>query len=142
MNNKQKLKKKKKKEVKAKNRVLARRNKIREQNSKTKKEEKDAMKYRDKVKPIVNVVQPTDDDEEKIKERLESHLKTIQKEREEFDVEEKNRKELNEWLESKGHLDLKSKMEELQKMAVEKNKKEKKGGKMKGSAKVKFTTNN
>jgi hypothetical protein len=72
-----------------------------------------------KQKPIVNDINKSKEaaklKEELIKEQLEKNLKILQALEDQYDLEQKNRTELNQRLESEGHFTLREKLDALHK---------------------------
>ena len=76
-----------------------------------------------KQKPIVNDINKSKEvaklKEELIKEQLEKNLQILQALEEQYDLEQKNRTELNQRLESEGHFTLREKLDALHKNNLE-----------------------
>ena len=76
-----------------------------------------------KQKPIVNDINKSKEvaklKEELIKEQLEKNLKILQALEDQYDLEQKNRTELNQRLESEGHFTLREKLDALHKNNLE-----------------------
>lgn len=117
MSKKQQERKKKLREEIAKKRVLARRTILRKQASENLKSSRLEKKFREKIKPIIkdegkNKIME-DRKNEKILSKLEKNLEILKALEDEYLEELNQKKQINENLESEGHLTFKEKMDAL-----------------------------
>jgi hypothetical protein len=114
----QKERKKKGREDKARARVLARRQKIREINRQETRSRMLDDRFREKLKPIVKdpeVQKSLEESEQKrVQERLERNMQILKALEEEYEAEQNRKKEIGEELEAQGHTTLKEKFDALE----------------------------
>lgn len=114
----QKERKKKDREAKAKARVLSRRHKIREARSEESRARALDKKFRERIKPFVKDPERQAEieasEEAKVRERLERNMQILKALEEEYEAEQNRKKEFNEELESMGHETLKEKLNAME----------------------------
>lgn len=130
MSKKQQERKKKKRQEIAKNRVLKRREFIRQEKKKSLMEEKLEKETNEsvygKTQPIVNkdslscsIEEEAKDLPEDVKEKIQHNMKILEALEEEYDKEVNQRKKINDKLEKEGHTTMKEKMDALHQKALE-----------------------
>jgi hypothetical protein len=111
-------KKKKAREMKAKARVLSRRQKLDQLKKEERRGARLSKKFREKLKPIVKDPEAKKRFEEieskKTLEKLEKNMQVLKALEEEYIREKEAKKQLNEELEAEGHTTLKEKMKALE----------------------------
>lgn len=130
MSKKQQERKKKKREEIAKNRVLKRREFIRQEKKKSLMEQKLEKETNESVygkqQPILNKdlslsvsEEETNEMPEDVREKINHNMKILEALEEEYDKEVNQRKKINDKLEKEGHTTMKEKMDALHKKALE-----------------------
>ena len=119
----QKERKKKVREIIAKNRVLARRNSLRKQASDEKKLSRLNKKFRDKVNPIIKDEEKRkmmeDLKNQKILSKLEKNAEILRALEKNYEDELNRKKEMNSELEAEGYVTLQEKVNAMGKKAIE-----------------------
>jgi hypothetical protein len=119
----QKERKKKVREIIAKNRVLARRNSLRKQASDEKKLSRLNKKFRDKVNPIIKDEEKRkmmeDLKNQKILSKLEKNAEILKALEKNYEDELNRKKEINSELEAEGYVTLQEKVNAMGKKAIE-----------------------
>lgn len=119
----QKERKKKDREGKAKARVQARRHKMHEINKGDAKARKLEIKFRDKLVPFVKDPEKRAEieasEQEKVKQRLEKNMQILKALEEEYEAEQSKRREFNQQLEAQGHETLQEKLNSIESAARE-----------------------
>ena len=119
----QQERKKKAREQKGRARVESRRHKMNEIKRQERRSTSIERKFRDKVAPIVNDPEKKalldEADKKKVSERLHHNMEILKALEEEYERDATKRRELNERLESEGHITLKDKVNALETSARE-----------------------
>ena len=119
----QQERKKKAREQKGRARVESRRHKMNEIKRQERRSTSIERKFRDKVAPIVNDPEKKalldEADKKKVSERLQHNMEILKALEEEYERDATKKKELNERLESEGHITLKDKVNALEASARE-----------------------
>ena len=119
----QQERKKKAREQKGRARVESRRHKMNEIKRQERRSTSIERKFRDKVVPIVNDPEKKalldEADKKKVSERLHHNMEILKALEEEYERDATKRRELNERLESEGHITLKDKVNALETSARE-----------------------
>ena len=119
----QQERKKKAREQKGRARVESRRHKMNEIKRQERRSTSIERKFRDKVAPIVNDPEKKalldEADKKKVSERLHHNMEILKALEEEYERDATMRRELNERLESEGHITLKDKVNALETSARE-----------------------
>jgi len=122
MNNRRKEKKKKEREKIAKKRVLYRRNMIRTMRKEEEAKNKLEKELSPKTMPILNDPLLQEEREKsrasRAQEQIAKNLELLQALEEEYDKEQELRKQVNDDLESEGHMSMKDKLDALHKKAI------------------------
>lgn len=120
---KQRERKKKQRELKGRARVLSRRNKLREDMRNEKQSARLNMKFREKIKPIINDPEKKaaleEAEKNKSLERLQRNAEILKALEQQYQDDLEAKKSINESLEAEGHLDLKDKFSALEAKARE-----------------------
>lgn len=119
----QQERKKKAREQKGRARVESRRHKMNEIKRQERRSTTIERKFRDRVAPIVNDPEKKalldEADKKKVSERLQHNMEILKALEEEYERDATKKKELNERLESEGHITLKDKVNALEASARE-----------------------
>ncbi len=119
----QQERKKKEREQKGRARVLARRNKLREDRRNERRSVMLDKKFREKIKPIINDPEKKaameQAEKEKVLERLQRNAEILKALESQYQSDLEAKKSINESLEAEGHLNLKDKFNALEAKARE-----------------------
>lgn len=119
----QQERKKKEREQKGRARVLARRNKLREDRRNERRSVMLDKKFREKIKPIINDPEKKaameQAEKEKVLERLQRNAEILKALESQYQSDLEAKKSINESLEAEGHLNLKDKFNALETKARE-----------------------
>lgn len=120
---KQRERKKKQRELKGRARVLARRNKLREDMRNERRSASLDRKFREKIKPIIKDPEKRaaleEAEKSKVLERLQRNAEILKALEEQYQSDMEAKKSINESLEAEGHVDLKDKFNALESKARE-----------------------
>lgn len=119
----QQERKKKERELKGRARVLARRNKLREDRRNERRSSMLDRKFREKIKPIINDPEKKaaleQAEKERVLERLQRNAEILKALENQYQSDLEAKKSINESLEAEGHLNLKDKFNALESKARE-----------------------